>query len=245
MVAADEASGLYDTGEEASAEEPEIEAEPVPVNPPPPAWVTPAQIDRASIAPPAEEPPDWVTPGQYDRDALVPGRAETGAEWMEPGSYDRATLVRPAPGAPEENTSTAEPAAPVVGAGSAESPAAAIAVIDGEDGALGVDLMHALAKALPGIALWPIGLNPDAQAAMESVLGAAPAVPADAVERAAAIVAPGDIVWPGAMDGEVPAALAAAVGRSRGQKVLLPARNPALRWVGTPNWSRANGSSMP
>ncbi len=104
-------------------------------------------------------------------------------------------------------------------------------MVDGGDGALGASLLSALRQALPGTALWPIGLNPGAQEAMEQALGFRPAgaVPPDALARATAIVGPGEIVVPGGLGGEMPPELAAAVAASPAHKVLLPAERPGRR----------------
>lgn len=116
-----------------------------------------------------------------------------------------------------------------------------LAVIDGADGAIGAALLAALRQALPGVPLWPIGLNAAAQVAMLNALGegAPPVVPPDAVDRVAAILGPADILTPDGMDGEVPAELAAALAASPARLLLLPPRTPRLRWVAAPDWPLA------
>lgn len=121
-----------------------------------------------------------------------------------------------------------------------------LAVIDGGDGAMGAALVAALHQARPNLQLWPIGLNAAAQVAMLNALGEgaatmpmAPAVPADALSRVAAVLGPADILTPGGLDGEVTAELVAAVAGSPGRVLLLPARDPHLRWVAAPEWPLA------
>jgi hypothetical protein len=82
-----------------------------------------------------------------------------------------------------------------------------VVVIDGGNGSLGAGLLGALHSALPAVPLWPVGLNPNAQAAMLVALGdAAPsAVPADALARAVAIAGPSEMLLPGGLGGEVSA----------------------------------------
>ena len=116
-----------------------------------------------------------------------------------------------------------------------------LAVIDGGDGAMGAALVAALRQARPNLQIWPIGLNAAAQVAMLDALGdaMAPAVPADALSRAAAILGPADILMPGGLDGEVTAELAVTVAGSPGRVLLLPSRDPHLRWVAAPEWPLA------
>jgi hypothetical protein len=116
-----------------------------------------------------------------------------------------------------------------------------LAVIDGGDGALGAALLAALRRALPDVSLWPIGLNAAAQIAMLEALGGGmpPAVPPDALARVAAVLGPADILVPGGLEGEVSAELAAALGGSAARVLLLPPRDPRLRWVAAPDWPLA------
>jgi hypothetical protein len=113
-----------------------------------------------------------------------------------------------------------------------------VMVIDGGDGSLGASLLAALRTALPETLLWSLGLNPDAQAAMLSALGdAAPqALPPDALAQAVAIVGPSDLLLQGGLDGEVSAQLAADLSATAARLILLPPRNPRLRWVAAPDW---------
>ena len=103
---------------------------------------------------------------------------------------------------------------------------------------MGAALLAALRRALPDAVLWPVGLNAAAQLAMLNALGdgTPPAVPADALSRAAAVLGPGDILLAGGLDGEVTPDLAAALAASPARLLLLPPRDPRLRWVAAPDW---------
>lgn len=113
-----------------------------------------------------------------------------------------------------------------------------LVVVDGADGAVGAALIAALRRALPDMPLWPIGLNAAAHVAMLNALGGgmAPVVPPDALGRALAILGPADILLPGGLNGDVTAELAAAVADSSARVLLLPPRDPRLRWVAAPDW---------
>ncbi len=116
-------------------------------------------------------------------------------------------------------------------------PTNALAVIDGVDGALGAALLAALRAAFPDVVLWPVGLNAAAQVAMLDSLGdEPPAVPGDALARAAGILAPSDVMLPGALEGEVTLELIEALSASSARIVLLPPRDERLRWVAAPSW---------
>lgn len=120
---------------------------------------------------------------------------------------------------------------------SEERPAHPLAVIDGGDGAVGAALIAALRAAFPDAVLWPMGLNAAAQVAMLEGLGdEPPAMPGDALSRAAGILAPSDVMLPGALEGEVTLELIEALAASPARIVLLPPRNDRLRWVAAPTW---------
>jgi hypothetical protein len=125
--------------------------------------------------------------------------------------------------------------AALAASGSAPKP---VIVIDGGDGGLGASLLAALRTALPETLLWPLGLNPNAQAAMIAALGdaAPPALPPDALAQAVAIVGPSDLLLQGGLDGEVSAELTADLSGTTGRLILLPPRDPRLRWVAAPDW---------
>lgn len=186
--------------------------------------------------------------------ALTHGLVLRGDErWL--AAEAPASGAPPAPVPAEVTTQRAEPKASVVTAGGpkryrredlaawatsagAPVPQRPLVVVDGADGAVGAALISALRRALPNMPLWPIGLNAAAQVAMLNALGEgmAPAVPPDALSTALAILGPADILSPGGMDGEVTAEFAVAIAASPARVLLLPPRNPRLRWVAAPDW---------
>jgi hypothetical protein len=113
-----------------------------------------------------------------------------------------------------------------------------VIVMDGGDGSLGASLLAALRAALPDTPLWPFGLNSTAQAAMLAALGneVRPPAPPDALAQAAVIAGPSDILLPGGLNGEVNAQLPSSLAASPARLVLLPPRDPRLRWVAAPEW---------
>ena len=113
-----------------------------------------------------------------------------------------------------------------------------VAVIDSADGSVGAAALVALRRALPDAILWPIGLNANAQVVMLNALGEAmpPAVPGNALARAAAILGPSDILLTGSMDGDVTNELVSALANSPARLLLLPPRDSRLRWVAAPDW---------
>jgi len=159
-------------------------------------------------------------------------RAELPATGLRPAGLQAAGLREVEPRADE--TPTGEPL--TTGLRPVVSPA--VAVIDGADGALGAALACALRAALPDVTLWPMGLNAGAQMAMLAAFAGQtpPAVPADALARATLILGPCDILIPGGLAGEVSADLAAAVANGPARALLLPSRDPRLRWVAAPDW---------
>ena len=124
------------------------------------------------------------------------------------------------------------------GTGIAVLPTRPVAVIDGADGSVGAAAMVALRRALPDAVLWPIGLNATAQVTMLNALGGAmpPAVPGSALALAAAILAPSDILLAGSLDGDVTDSLVSALVDSSARILLLPPRDPRLRWIAAPDW---------
>ena len=101
-----------------------------------------------------------------------------------------------------------------------------IVVIDGQGGRIGCMLVDAIKRALPQAALTAIGTNALATSAMLKA-GASHAATGEnpvivACQQADIIAGPIGIVLADALLGEVTANMAAAVGRSRAEKVLVP-----------------------
>jgi hypothetical protein len=115
-----------------------------------------------------------------------------------------------------------------------------VAVVDGDDGSLGAALLTALRQAFPDLVLWPVALSAAAQVEMQGSLGErGPARgPDEGLARARIIVGPSDMLSPGGLHGQVAAGIAVAIANSPARKVLLPPRNPGLRWAGAPDWPR-------
>lgn len=147
---------------------------------------------------------------------------QTAAPLAGPRQFDRATL-------------------PSLAETLQARPAPAFVVIDGADGAVGAGLLAALRSARPDGVLWPIGLNAAAHVAMLDALGGGtpPAVPADAITRAVAVLGPSDMLASGGMGGEVTAELAGLLAETPARLLLLPPRDPRLRWVAAPDWPLA------
>jgi hypothetical protein len=148
-----------------------------------------------------------------------------------------AVAAASAPGARSYSREELAAAASTAFAGPALA-ARPVVVIDGGDGALGSVLLAALSRALPQAALWPVGVNPAAQTAMLAALGAAApsAVQSDALARAAVVVGPSDMLLPGGLGGEVSPQLLAGLAATGARLLLLPPRDPRLRWVAAPDW---------
>lgn len=111
-----------------------------------------------------------------------------------------------------------------------------IAVIDGQGGRMGKTLIEQLKKQLPEAEIWAIGTNSIATATMLKAgadVGATGENPVLVVCRDADVITgPIGIVIADALFGEVSPAMAAAVGQSRAQKVLLPVNRCANIVVG-------------
>jgi hypothetical protein len=164
------------------------------------------------------------------------------SEPSAPAALAVTAAAEPAPaGAPGPRSFRREELA-ALAASAAFSPAAntprPVVVMDGESGALGASLLAALRRTLPAVSLWPVGLNPGAQAAMLGALSdaAALAIPPDALARAAVIIGPSDLLLPGSLGGEVSTQLLADLAASPARLILLPPRDPRLRWVAAPEW---------
>jgi hypothetical protein len=167
-------------------------------------------------------------------------RWQAGERW-QPTAPPPAGAVPAAEPASGARSFRREELAVVAASGAFAPPAVTprpVVVIDTGDGSLGAGLLAALRSALPQATLWPVGLNPAAQRAMLAALGdaAPPAVPPDALARAAAVVGPSDMLLPGGLGGEVSPQLLADLAVSRARLILLPSRYPRLRWVAAPDW---------
>ncbi len=101
-----------------------------------------------------------------------------------------------------------------------------IVVIDGQGGGMGRQLIAAIKAAHPDLTLTAIGTNAIATAAMIKAGADRAATGENAVvvacRTADVIIGPIGVVIADALLGEITPAMAAAVGRSEAQKLLLP-----------------------
>lgn len=101
-----------------------------------------------------------------------------------------------------------------------------ILVIDGQGGGIGRALIEKLRAAMPQQEILAVGANAIATAAMLKAGASAAATGENAVQVCArdadVIAGPIGIVLKDAMMGEITAAMAAAVGSSHAQRVLVP-----------------------
>lgn len=173
---------------------------------------------QVAVAAAGETAETWVA-GAEETPVAAP---QTAAPLAGPRQFDRATL-------------------PSLAEALQTRPAPAFVVIDGADGAVGAGLLAALRSARPEAVLWPIGLNAAAHVAMLDALGGGtpPAVPADAIRRAVAILGPSDMLAAGGIGGEVTAELAGLLADTPARLLLLPPRDSRLRWVAAPDWPLA------
>ena len=117
--------------------------------------------------------------------------------------------------------------------------AALILVIDGQGGGLGRQLVAALAAACPEAELIAVGTNSLATSAMLKAGAARGATGENAVivnsRRADVIVGTLGIVVADALLGEITPAMAAAVGQSSAQRVLVPVSQCDTYVAGVPD----------
>lgn len=205
-------------------------------------------VERTAVAPtpPATPPVPLVSPPAHSVTPPLPSvspasvAAEGPAVVLPAGSFFASVAEPPAETVMrqyrrEELPTVAAESSLVIE--SERRPAKALAVIDGGDGMAGAALLAALRSAFPDVVLWPIGLNAAAQVAMLEGLGdEPPAIPGDALARAAGVLAPSDVMLPGALEGEVTLELIEALSASPARIVLLPPRSERLRWVAAPSW---------
>jgi hypothetical protein len=105
-----------------------------------------------------------------------------------------------------------------------------VAVMDPDDGSLGLAMLDELERALPGIQVHPMGLTPEARELLGTRMDAAdmPAVLAES----SVIIGPWLISVAGAAGGAVDAEIARAVNDSPARKLLIPIQRAGWEWVG-------------
>ncbi len=116
-----------------------------------------------------------------------------------------------------------------------------VLIIDAQGGGIGKALVAAVRKALPEIRITAVGTNAAATAAMLKAGAHQAATGENAVvvncRRAQVIMGPVGIVIADSLLGEITPAMAAAVGRSPAQRILIPFRHCDNLIVGVPDWN--------
>ena len=116
-----------------------------------------------------------------------------------------------------------------------------ITIIDGQGGQLGAQLVRQIQEQLPGHALWAVGTNAAATAAMlkagakQAATGENPVLVA--CRHADVIIGPIGIAIADSLYGEVTPAMALAVGQSRAARILIPFNHCDNRIVGVSDFS--------
>lgn len=116
-----------------------------------------------------------------------------------------------------------------------------VLVIDAQGGGIGRQIIMALKKELPEIEISAIGTNSTATAVMKKAGAAYAATGENAVivssARARVIVGPIGIVLADSMMGEITPRMAAAIGSSTADKVLIPMNRCGTLVAGVGNYS--------
>jgi hypothetical protein len=105
-----------------------------------------------------------------------------------------------------------------------------VAIVDIGDGSFGHTLSDELRSALPGLVVQPLGLAPEASAALTPD-GNPPDLPA-VLGDTDVIVGPWAMAVPGTAEGAVDAQIARAVATSPARKLLIPEQMGGWNWIG-------------
>ncbi|MBQ7300551.1 MAG: DUF3842 family protein [Clostridia bacterium] len=114
-----------------------------------------------------------------------------------------------------------------------------ITIIDGQGGQLGAQLVRQIQEQLPGHALWAVGTNAAATAAMlkagakQAATGENPVLVA--CRHADVIIGPVGIVIADALLGEITPKMAMAVGQADAVRILIPMNKCDNLIAGVPN----------
>ena len=114
-----------------------------------------------------------------------------------------------------------------------------VTVIDGQGGQLGAQLVRQIQEQLPGHALWAVGINAAATAAMlkagakQAATGENPVLVA--CRHADVIIGPVGIVIADALLGEITPQMAMAVGQADAVRILIPMNKCDNLIAGVPN----------
>ena len=109
-----------------------------------------------------------------------------------------------------------------------------VAVVDDENGRFGQTLITAIQQALPHAILHPIGLTPEASAAMNTEEPPTPL--AEVLAAAQIIVGPWTMATPYVNHGDTDLDALAAIATSPAHKLLIPKPEPNWDWAGQSEW---------
>jgi hypothetical protein len=113
-----------------------------------------------------------------------------------------------------------------------------VAVIDGQGGGIGKHIVEQLRKKLPDLEILALGTNALAAGAMVRAGATEGASGESAIcfnaERVDLIIGAAAILTVFGLMGEVTPAMAAAISRSRAEKLLLPIQRGSILFIGVP-----------
>jgi len=109
-----------------------------------------------------------------------------------------------------------------------------VTVVDAGDGRLGHALVEQLREQVPSAQVQPLGLTPEAEAAMNG-LPREKSIETILAE-AEVIVGPWHMAVAGAAEGQVSESVAHDITNSPARKVLIPVRDAGWEWTGVDRW---------
>jgi hypothetical protein len=109
-----------------------------------------------------------------------------------------------------------------------------VAVIDDDDGSLGVALIDQIKAKVPSASVQPIALSSAAQTAMNGSASADIAV--GVLKEAEVIVGPWHMAVAGSAGGLITESIAQTITNSPAHKVLIPVREDGWEWTGVERW---------
>jgi hypothetical protein len=109
-----------------------------------------------------------------------------------------------------------------------------VAVIDDDDGSLGVALIDQIKAKVPSATVQPIALSSAAQTAMNG--NALADSPAEVLAEAEVIVGPWHMAVAGSAGGLITESIAQTITNSPAHKVLIPVREDGWEWTGVERW---------
>jgi len=109
-----------------------------------------------------------------------------------------------------------------------------VAIIDADNGSLGVALINQIKAKVPSASVQPLALGPAAQLAMNGDAQADP--PARILAEAQVIIGPWHMAVGGSAGGLITESVAQAIITSSAHKVLIPVREEGWEWTGVERW---------